>query len=202
MDERLKQASCIVFDVGNVLLTFEPEKVMGLIPQAHRDTLRQAIFGKDFRWAAFDLGVETNEDIARSMAEAANVPGGTEMVLHALYHFPETMRPLPLYRLIPELKKSGKQLYGLTNYCEPSFTYTQERFTNLKLLDGVVVSNREKIAKPDPAIFALLTERFGVNPREALFIDDSLPNVLTAAAIGFKTWNYAGEDTLPEADGA
>ena len=196
MDERLLQASCIVFDVGNVLLTFEPDKVMELIPGQYRDAIRQAMFGPDWRWGAFDLGAETNEDIAKSIAEKAGVPGGKEMVLHALYHFPETMRPLPLYRLIPELKAMGKQLYGLTNYCEPSFTYTAERFENLKLLDGIVVSHREKVTKPDPKIFALLIERFGVNPENALFIDDSLANVQTAKTIGFQTWHYAGEDTL------
>ncbi len=198
MDERLTQASCIVFDVGNVLLTFEPDRVMELIPAEHRDALRQAMFGPDWRWAAFDLGAETNEEIARSIADAAGVPGGKEMALHAVYHFPETMRPLPLYRLIPELKKMDKRLYALTNYNEPAFTYTMERFENLKLLDGAVVSNREKVTKPDPRIFALLTERYGVIPEETLFIDDSLPNVLAAKALGFSIWHYAGDGVLPE----
>ena len=196
MDERLLHASCIVFDVGNVLLTFEPDQVMELIPARSRDAIRQAMFGPDWRWGAFDLGAETNEDIAQSIAEKAGVPDGEEMVLHALYHFPETMRPLQLYRLIPDLKAMGKQLYGLTNYCEPSFTYTAERFEHLKLLDGVVVSHREKVTKPDPVIFALLIERFGVTPENALFIDDSFANVQTAETVGFQTWHYAGEDTL------
>lgn len=196
MDKRLMQASCIVFDVGNVLLTFEPEKVMELIPEQHRDAIRQAMFGPDWRWGAFDLGAETNEEIARSIAEKAGVPDGEKMVLHALCHFPETMRPLPLYRLIPELKAMGKKLYGLTNYCEPSFTFTAERFENLRLLDGVVVSHREKVTKPDPAIFALLMKRYGVLPNESLFIDDSLANVQAAEAIGFHIWHYAGEHTL------
>ncbi|MBR3019145.1 MAG: HAD family phosphatase [Clostridia bacterium] len=192
MDQRITQVSCIVFDVGNVLLSFEPDRVMELIPQEHREALREAMFGSAMRWAAFDLGAESNERIAQSIAQAAGVPGGESMVLHALYHFPETMRPLPLYHLIPELKKTGKRLYALTNYCEPSFTYTRDRFPNLKLLDGVVVSNREKLAKPDHAIFALLAERFGVNPRETLFIDDTLPNVLAAESLGFRTWHYTG----------
>ena len=202
MDERLRQAYCIVFDVGNVLLTFEPDKVMELIPAEHRSAMQHAMFGPDWRWAAFDLGAETNEEIAQSMADAAGVPGGKELALYAVLHFPETMRPMPLYFLIPELKRMGKKVYGLTNYCEPSFTYTAERFENLRLLDGVVVSNREKVTKPDPAIFALLTERYGVIPQKSLFIDDSLPNVLAAEALGFKTWHYAGADSLADADEA
>ena len=196
MDERLLRAECVVFDVGNVLLSFEPEKVAGLLPEEHRAALNEAMFGPDWRWGAFDLGAETNEEIAQSMADKVGVPGGQEEVLYALYHFPETMRPLPLYGLIPELKKMGKKIYALTNYCEPSFTFTRERFKNLQMLDGQVVSNREKVVKPDPAIFGLLIERFGIEPEKTLFIDDSLANVQSAAAIGFQTWHYNGEDTL------
>ncbi len=196
MDSRLLETGAIVFDVGNVLLTFEPEKVASLLPEEHRQALSRAMFGLDWRWSAFDLGVETNEAIAQSMADAAGVPGGKEMVLHALYSFYRTMNPLPLYQMIPALKSMGKRLFALTNYGEPAFTSTCGAFPHLMLLDGMVVSSREKVCKPDPAIFSLLIERYGVIPEETLFIDDSLPNTQTAAAIGFRTWHYAGDDVI------
>ena len=198
MDARLLKADAIVFDVGNVLLTFEPEKVASLLPEEHREALFQAMFGKDWRWAAFDLGAETNEAIAQSMADAAGVEGGRDMVLHAFYDFYRTMRPLPLYHLIPELKRTGKRLFALTNYGEPAFSSTCEAFPNLQLLDGMAVSAREKICKPDPAFFGILIKRYGLNPGKTLFIDDSQPNALAAAAIGFQTWYYAGADILPD----
>ena len=196
MDERLLNAEAIIFDVGNVLLTFEPDKVATLLPKEHREALYQAMFGPDWRWAAFDLGAETNEDIARSMADAAGVPDGKEMVLRSFYDFYTTMNPLPLYHLIPKLKEMGKKLYALTNYGEPAFTSTCGAFPHLGLLDGKVVSSREKVCKPDPAIFGLIIERYGIQPEKTLFIDDSLANVQTAAALGFKTWHYFGDDTL------
>ena len=196
MDARLLKADAIVFDVGNVLLTFEPEKVASLLPAEHREALFRAMFGPDCRWAAFDLGAETNEAIAQSMADAAGVPGGKDMVLGAFYGFYKTMRPLPLYQMIPTLKSMGKQLYALTNYGEPAFTSACGAFPNLMQLNGMVVSSREKVCKPDPAIFALLIKRYGVIPEETLFIDDSLPNTLTAASIGFQTWHYAGNNVI------
>lgn len=196
MDARLLKADAIVFDVGNVLLSFEPEKVGGLLPAEHREALFRAMFGPDWRWAAFDLGAETNEAIAQSMADAAGVPGGKEMVLHALHSFYMTMNPLPLYHTIPALKSMNKRLFALTNYAEPSFSSTCKAFPHLQLLNGAVVSAREKVCKPDPAIFALLTERFGLIPEETLFIDDSLANTQSAAEIGFQTWHYAGEDVI------
>ena len=64
------------------------------------------------------------------------------------------------------------------------------------MLEDRVVSSQEKLVKPDPAIFAQLIERGGLQPEGTLFIDDSLANVQAAAALGFRTWHYAGEDTL------
>ena len=62
----------------------------------------------------------------------------------------------------------------------------------------MAVSAREKICKPDPAFFGILIKRYGLNPGKTLFIDDSQPNALAAAAIGFQTWHYAGADILPD----
>ena len=59
-----------------------------------------------------------------------------------------------------------------------------------------MVSAREKLVKPDPAIFQLLTERYRLYPRDTLFIDDARANVEAAASLGFQIWHYAGEDRL------
>ena len=121
MDERLLRAGTVVFDVGKVLLTFEPDRVASLLPAEHRAALKEAMFGPVHRWSEFDLGLKSNEQIADEIAAAASVSGGAAMVLEALYRFPETMEPLPLYRCIDGLKCVGKKLYALTNYAEPSF---------------------------------------------------------------------------------
>ena len=190
MDDRLLKAPCIVFDVGNVLLRFDPARVLQLIPPAHREAIGPVLFDPVWRWAAFDLGVESNEAIARSVAEAAGVAGGADMVLDAFLHFHTTLTSLPLYDLIPALGAVGKRLYALTNYGEPAFSSAMEAFPHLKRLDGLVVSAREKLAKPDPEIFQLLARRFRLNPKETLFIDDNADNIAAAEREGFQTWLY------------
>lgn len=195
MDERLLWADTIVFDVGNVLLTFEPEKVAALMPEEIRDGIGNALFAGRL-WSKFDLGAESNEAIGRQAAAAAGVPDQWEWPVRLLSLFPATMHPLPLYGLIPELKALGKRLYALTNYPEPSFTLTCRRFPHLGLLDGAAVSSREKLAKPDPAFFRLLLERYGIDPARALFIDDLKENAASAAALGFRAWHYSGDDRL------
>ena len=196
MDKRLLSAETVVFDVGKVLLTFEPEAVAGLLPEKHREALKEAMFGKVHRWSEFDLGRKPNAQIASEIAEAAGVPGGEGMVLEALYRFPETMEPLPLYREIGMLKKLGKKLYALTNYAEPSFSFTKVAFPALQALDGEVVSSREKICKPEEGIYRILLERYGLDPAGSLYIDDREENVRAGERAGFRVWHYAGRDVL------
>ena len=200
MDERLARADAIVFDVGNVLLRFDPDRVVTLLPEEHRAALAGVMFGTRHQWGRFDLGAESNEEIALSIASEAGVPGGEGMVLYALYHFHETMDRLPMYSLLPELRKAGKRLFALTNYPEPSFTFACRAFPYLtECLEGAVVSSREKLVKPEPAIFHFLTRKYDLIPSRTLFIDDTAANTDAAAREGFRVWHYAGKDRLQPA---
>lgn len=53
--------------------------------------------------------------------------------------------------------------------------------------DGIVTSFEAKVMKPDPAIFRLIVDRFGIDPAETLFFDDSAANCEVAASLGFLT---------------
>lgn len=196
MDERLLTAETIVFDVGNVLLTFDPPAVAELLPEAYRKPMFDVLFGPDRLWSKFDLGAENSAEASREIAGMAGLPQEGAWVMYLLQHFPETMLPLPLYGMIPELKKMGKKLYALTNYPEPSFTLTCARFPLLNLLDGAVVSAREKMVKPHPAIYRLLISRYSLSPASALYIDDTGINADVAAQVGFRAWHYAGDDVI------
>ncbi|MBQ9264060.1 MAG: HAD-IA family hydrolase [Clostridia bacterium] len=197
MDERLLNAEAIVFDVGNVLLGFDTDIVVQLLPESIRHPLEEAMFGPQHLWVPFDLGMESNDVIAQRIADAAGLPKEKEHVLHLLHHFPDTMTPLPLSGMLDDLRRLGKRLYALTNYPEPSFTITTRHFPFLLTkLNGAVVSAREKMAKPDPAFFRLIRDRYQLCPEKTLFIDDLSANVNAAAQEGFRTWHYDGEDKL------
>lgn len=197
MDNRLVQADAIVFDVGNVLLSFEPEKVIALLPEQHRAPMMEALFGPRHLWSGFDLGRDGNEAVAQHIGEASGIPEGKELALYLLHNFHRTMQRLPLYGMLHELHAMGKRLYALTNYPEPSFTYTCDAHPELiQHLEGVVVSSREKLAKPDPAIFRILIHRFRMDPARTLYIDDTAANTASAAALGFSVWHYVGADRI------
>lgn len=190
MDDRLLQAEAVVFDIGNVLLTFDIDRVSELIPPEHREKIHKALFGEDFRWAAFDLGAESNEEICRSVAKAAGLEEAWPEVLYAFENFYRDMRPLPLTEAIPQLHFMGKKIYALTNYGEPAFTNTFEHFPFFRYFDGVVVSAREKMCKPAPAFFQTLIERYHLDPGKTLFIDDLENNIAGAKEAGLMTWHY------------
>jgi len=59
-----------------------------------------------------------------------------------------------------------------------------------------VISGDERLAKPDPRIFGLLLERYGLSAGETLFIDDHVPNVEAAAALGFIVVRFTDAPSL------
>ena len=60
----------------------------------------------------------------------------------------------------------------------------------------MVVSGLEGLAKPDPRIFTLAADRYGLAPAHTLFVDDSAVNVAAALGLGFQALAFTGADDL------
>lgn len=54
----------------------------------------------------------------------------------------------------------------------------------LNVFDEVVFSYEVKIAKPDPRIYSLMLDKLGLEPENAIFVDDFRENVEAAHALG------------------
>ena len=54
------------------------------------------------------------------------------------------------------------------------------------IVDELVYSDEVGLAKPDAAVYALVTARLGVRPEEVLFLDDVAANVDAARAAGWQ----------------
>ncbi len=194
MDARLEGHDTVVFDIGGVLLTFEPEKILQeLVPDESRDRIRSAMFGKDWQWYRFDLGKDPNDKIAEDIAAVTGFKEDKATILSVLDRFHLCMKELPLSRSIAELKKQGKRVYLLTNYAQPSLSHAMEHFDFFRLVDGYVCSSEEKCVKPGEEIFRILCSRFDIDPAKTLFIDDNAPNTESAARLGFDVWTYRAE---------
>ena len=54
------------------------------------------------------------------------------------------------------------------------------------LVDDIIISAEEKVAKPDEHIYQIAVDRLGVEPHEAIFVDDLTQNVEAARHFGMQ----------------
>ena len=174
----------IVFDMGNVLLRFEPElfiERLGVTPEDRR-TLLIEVF-RSLEWAKMDRGSLNERQAAELICR--RVPERLHSAVHSLTD--QWERPiLPVegsYELVEELKNMGYGLYLLSNA-----SYRQHDYWSLipcsKFFDGTLISADVKLVKPQPEIYRLLFEKFSLVPEECFFVDDSPANVEGAGFCG------------------
>jgi HAD superfamily hydrolase (TIGR01509 family) len=105
----------------------------------------------------------------------------------------ESLSPFPdSIALLKDLAARRVRLFGLSNMHGDTFRYLQERFDFWRLFEGIVISGDIGLLKPDRAIFDHLTSRYGLAHADTVFIDDTLPNVLSARAIGLRSIHFSG----------
>ena len=86
---------------------------------------------------------------------------------------------------LAELKSRGFHLYGLTNWSNLTFPEERKIYHIFDRLEGIVVSGAEGVIKPNEKIYNILTDRYGLNPAECIFIDDNECNVVGSVAAGW-----------------
>ena len=64
--------------------------------------------------------------------------------------------------------------------------HEEKHFDFASIVDGKVISGIERMSKPDPRIYRLLFERYGLDPSECVFLDDRQVNVDAAVQQGMK----------------
>ena len=92
--------------------------------------------------------------------------------------------------LVEALHARGVPLYAITNFGADTWAGFRPHFPLADRFLDVVVSGVERLAKPDPAIYALAASRFGHAPQRMLFIDDSEANVRAARESGWHAHHF------------
>lgn len=194
----LENARNVVFDVGQVLLRFEPNEFLPrmLSPEAARVLTAKVLFECP-TWSRIDQGTIEEEACAKQECRDAGVPELWPEALYAIQHYHEHMSVLPPASLLPQLRAMGKRLYVLSNYGPDGFARSEKRFADVfAQFDGMIVSGREKLIKPDPAIYQLLLSRYQLDPAQTVFIDDRAENIRVARQVGMQGIVYQGMESL------
>ena len=98
--------------------------------------------------------------------------------------------------ILDELAEADTPLFAITNFSAEKFVSVVPDFPFLERFDGVVVSGVEKLVKPDPRIFKLFLERYGLAADSCVFIDDSALNVAAAQKVGMSALHFTDADKL------
>jgi 2-haloacid dehalogenase len=124
-------------------------------------------------------------------------PSQKELILAWRQNHLELIKgPIPKsVEILNRVDAIGLKQYGLTNWPE-TFPEVRQKYDFLNILAGIVVSSEEKIAKPDPRIFQIATNKFSVNPQRTLFIDDRETNIRAAQAAGFQAYLFRTPEML------
>jgi 2-haloacid dehalogenase len=92
--------------------------------------------------------------------------------------------------------KEKYNIYGLTNWSAETIPIAYQRFPFFQEFDGIVVSGIEKIVKPDKRIYQLLLDRYKLNAKNSIFIDDNMSNVKAAEEMGMIAIHYENSSQL------
>ena len=84
------------------------------------------------------------------------------------------------------LRSRGFGTWLLGNWSRGDFDRARRRFDFLSEFAGAVVSGDHGIMKPDPRLFVIALEQFGLQAPSTVFVDDSAANVAAATALGFE----------------
>ncbi len=88
-------------------------------------------------------------------------------------------------QFVLDCRNQGLNIYILSNIDEETFQILYERDQDFfDLFDGIIISGRCGMIKPDPAIFSYALETFNLDPSECVFIDDQQVNVRAATSCG------------------
>jgi putative hydrolase of the HAD superfamily len=189
----------VVFDFGAVLFAWQPHLlVQAYFPDhaatdEHAATLASSIFGHP-DWLAFDAGTASMFETIERIQQHTGLP--VCQLRNLVSDIGTNLAPMPhAINVLSSLRErrdrhdsTGQviKLFYLSNMPEPYARALELKHDFIQWFDDGIFSADVKLAKPDAAIYALCTQRFGLQGTDTVFIDDSLHNVEAARAHGWR----------------
>jgi putative hydrolase of the HAD superfamily len=188
----------VIFDIGNVLLKFSPyEFVKNKIKDIEKvEEIYKNIF-KSKEWLMLDSGTISNEKALEIFINRGK--NTKEDIINIFNNWTDCLYPINKnIEIVEKLKKSGINVYYLSNFHLKAFENIINEYKVFSLFDGGVVSAREKVIKPDERIYKILMKRYNIKPSDSVFIDDMDYNIGAAKKLNFKTILYNDKVILKE----
>jgi glucose-1-phosphatase len=186
----------IIFDLGNVLISWKPEEYLRL--NGYDDKSRKEIMDQIVRspeWLLIDNGDIDPEEAARRIVARSSLK--KSQILNVFDLRTSILSPINHNtKLLPLLKKAGFRIYYLSNFPGDIFDEIQNKYDLFRYFDGGIISARVRLSKPDPEIFRLLMKMYELRADESVFIDDIAANSLAAESVGITGIHLHDPDIL------
>ena len=177
--------AAVVFDLGNVLIRWDPHPAIARAVGAQQAT--RFLADEDFDFMSWNHHQDAGRSWDEGEASAVSSHPHWESAIRAYRtNYSESMVGAieDSVLIVRELHAAGIPLYALTNWSKELFPVARSRFEFLDLFEDIVLSGQEGVAKPDPEIFKILQQRIGHSLHGCVFVDDSPRNVEAAAEAG------------------
>jgi 2-haloacid dehalogenase len=188
----------IIFDFGNVLVRWEPERVF--LPYFDGNEAKYWFFWRHVCDATFRNRIDAGEDSHLVISQQKErYPEFSEAIEMYMSRWEDSLPgEMPgMYQLLQELKANPTySIYGLTNWSMETFPQARAKFPVLQLIDRYVVSGDIGDVKPHPRIFHTLLDRYELAPDDCTFIDDNPDNVEGAKKLGIHGILFQGAEPL------
>ena len=186
----------VVFDVGMVLYEWDLRRLFEKLidDEAELDWFCEHVVTPEWHFQ-HDAGRPLDDMVPELQAQ---YPDHAHLVEAYRYRFNETI-PGPVegtHAIARTLMDRGVPVYGLTNFGAEFWDAFRPTAPIFDRFADIVVSGREKCAKPDARIYEIAEERFGHAPQELYFIDDRAENIAAARARGWHGHVFAGAGAL------
>lgn len=182
----MKQIDAIIFDLGGVLIDWNPEYIF--LEAFNGDRKKMQWFFDHVCTSDWNENQDAGYPLAKATEERVALFPEYEKLIRMFYGEWVKMLGGPIKETVAILenltKKKKYKVVALTNWSHETFPIALERFDFLHWFEGIVVSGEEKTRKPFEDIFKITLERFNLKPKNTVFIDDSLRNILAAKALG------------------
>jgi len=186
----------VAFDLGGVLIDWNPRH---LYRRLIDDEAAMERFLADVCTPEWNATLDAGRSFAEAVAQLVREHPEQADLIEAYRSrwpemlgdgFPETLE------IMRRLRSAGIPVYALSNWATETFPSTRSRFPFLDEFNGILLSGQAGVGKPDPAIFRMFLERFGLTAGTTLFIDDSPANVAVARSLGIQALLFQGAAQL------
>lgn len=186
----------ILFDMGNVLIRFDRKLFLDRldIGEEEKQLLLQEVF-LSVEWVQMDRGTKQEATALESICR--RLPGHLHAAAETLVcRWDEPILPIEgMYELVEELKKNGYGIYLLSNASIRQHEYWS-RIPASRFFDGKLISADHQVTKPQPEIYDLCLDTFGLKAEECFFIDDVPSNIEGALCRGIAGAVFHNDVTL------